>query len=300
MSVAPHYAEAFGQPREIFTSRFGLPRTDLFSRPRRRAARAARLRATYGLPEGRRVLLYAPTFRGDTVGQPATPTCWTSTSCTACWATSASCCSSSTRSSAPRLDVAAGLAGVRDRRVGRPDVNELMLVSRRPRDRLLERDLRVRAARPADRVPRTRRRRLRARARLLPRLPADTPGPIFATTDELAAAIRAGEFDLDGSARSPRRSSTCRRARDRAARGRGAAARPRGEPPATRGRARPADGRPARPIRPSGPDPVASAVAAATAPSRRSRQPEPGAERGRDREPGDQQAGQQDPADDQR
>src|SRR5262249_4230828 len=69
MSVAPHYAEAFGQPVDLFTSRFGLPRTDLFADPVRRERALARLRATYGLPDGRRIVLYAPTFRGDSVGK---------------------------------------------------------------------------------------------------------------------------------------------------------------------------------------------------------------------------------------
>ena len=69
MAVAPHYAEAFGQPVDLFTSRLGLPRTDLFADPARRDRALARLRATYGLPDGRRIVLYAPTFRGDTVGK---------------------------------------------------------------------------------------------------------------------------------------------------------------------------------------------------------------------------------------
>ena len=69
MSVAPHYAEAFGQPIGLFTSRFGLPRTDLFADVSRRDRALARLRARYGLPDGRRIVLYAPTFRGTTVGR---------------------------------------------------------------------------------------------------------------------------------------------------------------------------------------------------------------------------------------
>jgi CDP-glycerol glycerophosphotransferase (TagB/SpsB family) len=69
MAVAPFYAEAFGQPVELFASRYGLPRTDLFADPGRRDRALARLRATYGLPDGRRIVLYAPTFRGDSVGK---------------------------------------------------------------------------------------------------------------------------------------------------------------------------------------------------------------------------------------
>ncbi len=67
MSVARHYAEAFGEPGDIFTSRIGIPRTDLFGDPERRAAAEARVRATYPLPAGRKVILYAPTFRGESV-----------------------------------------------------------------------------------------------------------------------------------------------------------------------------------------------------------------------------------------
>ncbi len=67
MSVAAHYAEAFGQPEELFTSRLGIPRTDLFLDAQRMERALARIRTEYGLPDGRRVLLYAPTFRGDTV-----------------------------------------------------------------------------------------------------------------------------------------------------------------------------------------------------------------------------------------
>jgi CDP-ribitol ribitolphosphotransferase len=69
MSVAPHYAEAFGQPGSIFTSRIGIPRTDLFGDPERRARAEARVRAAYPIPAGKRVVLYAPTFRGQSVGE---------------------------------------------------------------------------------------------------------------------------------------------------------------------------------------------------------------------------------------
>jgi teichoic acid ribitol-phosphate primase len=69
MSIAPHYAEAFGQPEAIFSSRIGIPRTDLFGDAERRARAEARVRATYPLPDGKRVILYAPTFRGETVGR---------------------------------------------------------------------------------------------------------------------------------------------------------------------------------------------------------------------------------------
>ena len=69
MSIAKHYAEAFGEPGPIFTSRVGIPRSDVFGDPDRRARAEARVRSTYPLPEGREVILYAPTFRGETVGK---------------------------------------------------------------------------------------------------------------------------------------------------------------------------------------------------------------------------------------
>ena len=71
-SVAPHYAEAFDQPLELFRSDLGIPRTDVFFGPDR-AVLAASIRERYGLTDGRRVILYAPTFRGTTIAQAAHP-----------------------------------------------------------------------------------------------------------------------------------------------------------------------------------------------------------------------------------
>ena len=67
MASAPPYAEAFGQPLERFESRLGIPRTDVFFGEERLARTRDAVRRRYGLPDGRRVILYAPTFRGDTV-----------------------------------------------------------------------------------------------------------------------------------------------------------------------------------------------------------------------------------------
>jgi CDP-ribitol ribitolphosphotransferase len=66
-SVAPHYAEAFGLPLERFVSRLGIPRTDVLFGEERIARIVADLRVRYAIPPGRRVILYAPTFRGDSV-----------------------------------------------------------------------------------------------------------------------------------------------------------------------------------------------------------------------------------------
>ena len=64
-TAVPAYAEAFGQPPERFVSSLGIPRTDLFFDAQRVASTAAAVRAKYSLREGKRVVLYAPTFRGD-------------------------------------------------------------------------------------------------------------------------------------------------------------------------------------------------------------------------------------------
>ena len=65
-SAVPHYAGAFGLPGERFVSKLGIPRTDLFF-GEAAAAAAADVRGRYDLPDDRRIVLYAPTFRGDRV-----------------------------------------------------------------------------------------------------------------------------------------------------------------------------------------------------------------------------------------
>ncbi len=64
---AVHYAEAFRQPLDRFVSTLGIPRTDVLFGEERLARIRAAVRRRYGLDDGRRVVLYAPTFRGDSV-----------------------------------------------------------------------------------------------------------------------------------------------------------------------------------------------------------------------------------------
>ncbi len=64
MRFAPAYAEAFNQPIERFDSSLGIPRTDTLLGDRRHASEAA-VRRRYPGIAGKRVVLYAPTFRGD-------------------------------------------------------------------------------------------------------------------------------------------------------------------------------------------------------------------------------------------
>lgn len=66
-AAAAYYAEAFRQPLDRFVSRLGIPRTDVFFGDERLARIRDEVRARYGLTDGRRVILYAPTFRGDSV-----------------------------------------------------------------------------------------------------------------------------------------------------------------------------------------------------------------------------------------
>lgn len=68
------YMEAFGLPRERFTARLGIPRTDLFFDRARITAASSAVRTRYGIPEDRRVILYAPTFRGARTTEAHDPT----------------------------------------------------------------------------------------------------------------------------------------------------------------------------------------------------------------------------------
>jgi CDP-ribitol ribitolphosphotransferase len=72
-SIAPIYAEAFGQPVETISAAFGIPRTDaLLPSPRRDADERA-VRERLGLRDGRTTILYAPTFRGADLKGAAAP-----------------------------------------------------------------------------------------------------------------------------------------------------------------------------------------------------------------------------------
>ena len=61
--VRPSYAEAFRMPLDQVHAH-GVPRTDLFFDDDVVAATRERVRGELGIPEGSRVVLYAPTFRG--------------------------------------------------------------------------------------------------------------------------------------------------------------------------------------------------------------------------------------------
>jgi len=64
--AALQFVEAFRQPVELFVTRIGLPSTDLLFGERAERARE-RVRVRYAIPSDRRVVLYAPTFRGESM-----------------------------------------------------------------------------------------------------------------------------------------------------------------------------------------------------------------------------------------
>jgi CDP-ribitol ribitolphosphotransferase len=66
-AVAAHYAEAFRLPLDRFRADLGIPRTDALLDPTRTAGVAEAVRRRYGVRDDQRVILYAPTFRGESV-----------------------------------------------------------------------------------------------------------------------------------------------------------------------------------------------------------------------------------------
>jgi CDP-ribitol ribitolphosphotransferase len=196
MSVAPFYAQAFGQPVDLFTSRYGLPRTDLFADPARRDRAMARLRETYGLPDGRRIMLYAPTFRGDTVGKARYDDLLDLDAFHAALGDDHAVLLKLHPFVRTALTIPPALAGFAIDASGDPDLNELMLVadvlvtdysSAIYEFSLLGRPIAFLA--PDFEA-------YRGERGFYLDFPDGLPGPVFATTAELAAAIRADAFDL--------------------------------------------------------------------------------------------------------
>ena len=71
--AAVYYADAFHQPMEKFRTDLGMPRTDVLFGEEQVRRVEAEVRAKYALPPGKKVILYAPTFRGDNVRRARTP-----------------------------------------------------------------------------------------------------------------------------------------------------------------------------------------------------------------------------------
>ena len=197
MSVAPHYAEAFDAPLEIFTGSVGIPRTDLLIDPVLRAAAEARVRARYPVIEGRRVVLYAPTFRGASVGLARHADLMDLDAMRRVLGDGWVVLLKLHPFVRTSLVIPEGLEGFAIDASGEADVNELMLVS----DvlvsdyssviyefALLGRPI-LFLAPDEDAYDLERGFYFDFRA--------DAPGPIFDTTEALAEAIRAGDHDLE-------------------------------------------------------------------------------------------------------
>jgi CDP-ribitol ribitolphosphotransferase len=192
----PAFAEAFRLPPERFTSALGIPRTDLFFDPERSAAAAAAVRARYAIPAGRRVILYAPTYRASRMTNAKDPL----------------------DLDLPALEAAVGgdhvlllrshpFVRARSRLASgspfaidvsdHPDINELMLVSD-----VLVTDYssaiyefallgRPMAFFAPDHV------RYESERGFYFDFVTGVPGPVFTTTGELAGWLRAGDFDTE-------------------------------------------------------------------------------------------------------
>ena len=197
MTVAPHYAEAFGQPVELFTSRFGLPRADLFADEARRERALARLRTTWGLPDGRRTVLYAPTFRGNSIGKARYDDLLDLRAMHEALGDDHVVLLKLHPFIRDALVVPPDLASFAIDVSADPDLNELMLISdilvTDYSSAIYEFSL---LGRPIAFLAPDGDAYERERGFYLD-FPADLPGPVFTTTADLAAAIRADAFDLE-------------------------------------------------------------------------------------------------------
>ena len=196
-SVAPFYAEAFRQPLERFVASLGVPRTDLFPNPALVEDRTARVRRRYALDAAKRVILYAPTFRGDSVARARHDPSLDLDRLAAVLAADHVVLLRLHPFIRSRVQLPASLAGFVIDVSDHPDIHDLMLVSD-----LLVTDYSSAIyeysllGRPIlffapDHEAYERERGFYFDYR------TGVPGPIFRTTDDLAEHIRAGGFDTD-------------------------------------------------------------------------------------------------------
>jgi CDP-glycerol glycerophosphotransferase (TagB/SpsB family) len=66
-AAVDQYVEAFRQPASLFVTDIGIPRTDVLIRDEGRARLVDTIRQRYDIPTDRRVIMFAPTFRGDSL-----------------------------------------------------------------------------------------------------------------------------------------------------------------------------------------------------------------------------------------
>lgn len=192
----PAYAEAFGLPPERFTSALGIPRTDLFFDPDRTAVAAAAIRARYGIPAGKRVVLYAPTYRASRMTNARDPLDLDIAALEAAIGSDHVLLVRSHPFVRERARLASGTAFAIDVS-DHPDINELMLVS----DALVTDYSSViyefaLLGRPMaffapDHVA------YEASRGFYFDFLSGVPGPVFTTTEELAGWLRAAAFDTE-------------------------------------------------------------------------------------------------------
>lgn len=196
-AATPHYAEAFKQRPERFVSRFGIPRTDLFFDAEATERAPTEIRRRYALPTDRRVILYAPTFRGDRVTDARHRDDLDLTELERELGEDHIVLVRLHPFVRARTRIGPDLAGFAFDVSDHPDINELMLVSdllvTDYSSAIFEYSL---LGRPMlffapDHAAYERERGFYFDYR------TGVPGPIVETTTELAAAIRSGEFDLD-------------------------------------------------------------------------------------------------------
>lgn len=194
---APFYAEAFGQPVERFSAALGIPRTDRFFDTARALQLSAELRARYGLAADRRVVLYAPTFRGEDATAARSPAELDLAALHTALGQDHVLLLKAHPFVTARARLDPGLAGFVVDASAEPDLNDLMLVSdvlvtdyssAMYEFALLERPIAFFAPDHAAYE--------RERGFYL-RWPEDLPGPVFETTEALASWLRAGDVDLE-------------------------------------------------------------------------------------------------------
>jgi len=196
-AAAPAYADAFRQPLDRFVSRLGIPRTDVLFGDERLARSRAAVHARYHLPPGKRVILYAPTFRGDSITDAHATDDLDLAVLKAALGDDHVLLVRLHPFVRAATPIGAELAGFAIDVSDHPDINELMLVS----DVLvtdyssaifefaLLRKPMVFFAPDYEAYERERGFYFDYRT--------GVPGPIFETTGELAAYVRAGQFDLE-------------------------------------------------------------------------------------------------------
>lgn len=191
------YAEAFRLPIERFSARLGIPRTDLFFDEERKARTATDLRRRYGIPEGRRVILYAPTFRGERITVARDPTDLDFAVLRSVLGADHVVLLRSHPFVRARLRAGPGLGDFVIDVSDHPEMNDLMLVSdvlvtdyssAMYEFALLGRPMAFFA--PDHEA-------YEAERGFYFDYRSGVPGPIFTTTQELADYLRAGEFDVD-------------------------------------------------------------------------------------------------------